>query len=382
MGDSKNIVVGRHYPEIDGLRAIACLLVVWFHSSIFADYANPIPSDAFGTVIYHIVSHIGQSGVDLFFVISGFLITGILVDSQNNRHPLRKFYIRRSLRIFPLYYAFLCILALLLILSGQFDLSGLSQILPYFLYVQNFMGASDPNVSMYVIHFWSLAIEEQFYLFWPIVLYAFYKPKNLFSILLLCAVLIGLSWYLRVYFCAQDACTFGYYASFSHMEGLLLGAGLAILDKHHKDWLIKNRNMFAGAAMLCACLVIAILFSSADVHYVHKSLMQYGFVLSAFFYCVILAILITGNDKTLVRSFLNSPILARIGKVSYGLYVLHLPLMSLVAFKLKLVSGYWSLHLLLFIGVGALSFVVSLLVFKFFEKPFLVLKDKYAPYEK
>ena len=102
----QNLIVGQHYPAIDGLRGVAVLLVLLFHSSYFATIDMDQSLSGL-TYVYYLLTITGQTGVDLFFVLSGFLITGILIDTAQDKNVFRNFYIRRSLRIFPLYYAVL-----------------------------------------------------------------------------------------------------------------------------------------------------------------------------------------------------------------------------------------------------------------------------------
>ncbi len=104
--ENNNLIVGRHYPALDGLRGIAVLMVLWFHASVFIN-ATSLGANLDATLIdkyYYVITFFGSTGVELFFIISGFLITGILMDTSDNPNVMNSFYIRRVLRIFPLYY--------------------------------------------------------------------------------------------------------------------------------------------------------------------------------------------------------------------------------------------------------------------------------------
>src|SRR5947209_10880356 len=131
-------------PELDGIRGIAILMVLMVHFGS----APGLPS-AVGAVV-----EFGWAGVDLFFVLSGFLITGILLSTRQHEGYFSTFYRNRTLRIFPIYYAFLLVA---LVLAPEWKQVA------YWLYLGHFMNASDQPIK-YMRHFWSLAIEEQFYL--------------------------------------------------------------------------------------------------------------------------------------------------------------------------------------------------------------------------
>ncbi len=160
----------QHNPVLDGVRGIAVLAVLAFH------VRGPIP-DLAGIAWLRYPLHLLSplwSGVDLFFVLSGFLITNILLRARRHPHYFRNFYARRTLRIFPLYY-FTLLLHYLAELWGPEALSGpgASRLrLWYWLYAQNWLGGLYGESLRAFEHYWSLAIEEQFYLLWPLVVLA------------------------------------------------------------------------------------------------------------------------------------------------------------------------------------------------------------------
>jgi peptidoglycan/LPS O-acetylase OafA/YrhL len=162
---------GRHIPALDGLRGLAILLVILYHHTLMRQ-------ETLFDRVYVNLARLGWSGVDLFFVLSGFLITGILYDSKGSPHYFRNFYVRRTLRIFPLYYA--VVFFSLIVLPRAWPAWGLTQLdrsamedrsqAWYWLYLQNFLFARDENLGHPALAVsWSLAIEEQFYLVWPVV---------------------------------------------------------------------------------------------------------------------------------------------------------------------------------------------------------------------
>jgi peptidoglycan/LPS O-acetylase OafA/YrhL len=162
---------GQRIPALDGIRGLAIALVMFHHFTLYGGMRPDFVLDK----VYRHVALVGWVGVDLFFVLSGFLITGILHDSRSDRHYFRNFYMRRTLRIFPLYYGVLA--ATFLVLPLVLDVSGSCRELLrdqawYWTYLINVQIGLDYWPSCFVLgHFWSLAVEEQFYLVWPLLLY-------------------------------------------------------------------------------------------------------------------------------------------------------------------------------------------------------------------
>src|SRR4051812_26438531 len=172
----------RHMPGLDGVRRTAIL------SGLICPYSALLPTNDFTGFLQN-----GWAGVDLFFVISGFLITGILLDAKGTPHYFRNFYARRVLRIFPLYYGFLAIMLLVLIVirtsgwNANGGLDGLWRAQPWlWTYTANFWIARQRDWSTWsevVIPLWSLSVEEQFYLVWPLIVFRF-SPRHLVRICL------------------------------------------------------------------------------------------------------------------------------------------------------------------------------------------------------
>jgi peptidoglycan/LPS O-acetylase OafA/YrhL len=162
-----------HIPALDGIRGIAIIAVMVFHFFLFGGLSPQNKIDG----IFYAVAKMGWAGVDLFFVLSGFLITGILHDSRGNDGFFRIFYARRFFRIFPLYYGALVLFLVVLPLSGaawKALETGPKEQFWLWAYVTNIRIALDNDwgrVPKALIHFWSLAVEEQFYLAWPFLVY-------------------------------------------------------------------------------------------------------------------------------------------------------------------------------------------------------------------
>ena len=192
----KNDTVRDHIPALDGLRGFAILLVIFIHFGAGVD----LP------VFFHRLAYMGWTGVDLFFVLSGFLITRILLTSKNSRHYFKNFYLRRMLRIFPLYYAALvCGIWLIPAILPETIVQpylGQSQSHQGWLwsYSVNIARTFMPIVSFGMFsHFWSLAIEEQFYIIWPSVV-KWLEPKRLFYV---CLSIIAVSLFGRIVCCSM-----------------------------------------------------------------------------------------------------------------------------------------------------------------------------------
>lgn len=376
----RTLVVGRHYPLIDGLRALAVLSVIWHHAASVARELVGLPETVFAK-IYYALSSLGGSGVDLFFVISGFLITGILMDTAYETRCFRKFYIRRTLRIFPLYYVSLAVIFGSIGLWGRFpdpDFTFFS----YFLYIQNWFMSFDLNSYMYLNHFWSLAIEEQFYLFWPVLFLFFYRKKP-GMVWPFCAVLILCSFALRFFWVEAGQVNAAYTFTFSRLDGLLMGAMLAFGLRSGavtEEALRRVSPVVALPGLLAAALLILIGGAGAD-HELFR--VKYCVFLLSLVSVFVLGGILDGGKEGIWRSFLGLGPVRYIGRISYGLYIFHWPVMLVMAqFSPFKEYGYWINHVYLFFAGFAVCFFVAGLSYAYFEKPVLKLKDKYAPLEK
>lgn len=366
----------KYYPALDGLRAVAVLLVFAVH------YAR-LP--------------FGWMGVNLFFVLSGFLITGILDDSRDKPHRFRDFYARRTLRIFPLYYGLWFALLLaqpLLRIQWSAEnflwplylgnwiplLSALQPAKTFSLHLlAHPLGARHP-LALFVGHFWSLCIEEQFYLVWPLVVYSVRSRATLLRIcvatVILCPVLrIAAMHWLPTPFTAGGAVH--NFTPFRFDEFLLGGLAALLLRSDYKVHLSKAANalLLTGVAgVVVSCLWGRFLLQPAvpllgDMHW----------ELSAGITLVDLAavglILLCLQERSWLASMMNVGPLRAIGRVSYGFYVFHdLPhnVYGVVNQRLHL-QGHGLSLLLPFCGTLALS----LLSYHALEMPFLRMKTRF-----
>ncbi len=262
--------VPKYMPAIDGLRAFAVLAVLIVHfpwmpapRHVLLDRLHLQPLTQYGWV-----------GVDLFFVISGFLITGILLDSKQSSHYFRNFYARRALRIWPLYYAVLCFVFVIYPLLHPHgtvaqNLTGW----PYYLfYVQNFV-FFDNGVPLLGVT-WSLAIEEQFYITWPLIVLLCSRKR----LRVIAATLLLASPVIRL---VLDH-TFGHYPTitFSRMDGILAGSLLALWFRSEAFSLAKLRKWASVLLVVGAAGSIYFLTTSRNAG--QHSILVYSFLAIAF----------------------------------------------------------------------------------------------------
>jgi peptidoglycan/LPS O-acetylase OafA/YrhL len=298
-----------HVRELDGVRGLAALMV-FFHHVCFTSI--PAGHWSWPVRLLRTLSAQGSYGVDLFFVLSGFLITSLLLGARARPAYYRDFYWKRALRILPLYL--LCLLGLLLLVPGSRDFVILSALfLSNFAHVLHVQGAGP---------FWTLAIEEQFYLLWPTVV-RLRTVRELGR----WALAIGLGTILL----RLIAAAFGhrdYYFTFFHCDGLAWGAWLACWYSRRK----VARPRREGYAIALTCVTSAVLFVLSSAHSVSlrelaftACLRQTGVALLA---AAVIAFLITHAGARYL-DLLRSGVLPFFGLISYAMYMIHLYVMEI-----------------------------------------------------
>ena len=367
-----------HLAVLDGVRGLAILLVLIFH------FVGTVPpSNAIESAIASVTNY-GSYGVELFFVLSGFLITGILYDSHHHRRYFRNFYMRRFLRVFPLYYG---VLALIFFVAPHIALLR-GPTLDYlvdrqawaWLYAVNIYISNQGDWSFsYLDHFWSLSIEEHFYFVWPLVVYVLARrPRALIGVSLgtaLCAMLarlvgslIGLGWWTT------------YTLTPFRLDGLALGASLAVAARQPGGlrWLAQALPLVV--AVVGALLAVTFVWP----HFKPKQGLDLVMPVRAALVLILLACLLLwaliAPERSVASHFFCSRVMVFLGTYSYGLYVYH----HFISYYLTVERT--DLRLARWLGshgaavaiqatLGILvSLVLAYLSYEFFEKRLLRLK--------
>lgn len=352
-----------YFPGLNGIRAIAALAVVITHITIALDDfgLDPYIFGSFqdGKPKGYIL---GGYGVSIFFVLSGFLITYLLL-CEKDIHPIniKKFYLRRILRIWPLYYLYLFVSVVVILIYG-FDFNIQSLIL-YVFYAANvpfIFGVGLPFIG----HYWSLGVEEQFYLFWPWIIK---KAESLILLItFMIIILIGVKLTLHLF---KPNTLLESIIHVTRFHCMMIGALGAILLK--KDNVLFLKSVDNKITQLF-CWFILFLVAINKFHFIS--------VLDNEIISVVALCLIIGQIRQRNRIIsLENNLFDFLGKISYGIYVIH-PL--LIYFFSKLlkevdVNINWKYFLVYFIIISTTIFV-SFISFEYFEKFFLRLKQNFV----
>lgn len=348
------------------------------------DYSGIAPAVA-ADRIYHRIAMLGGLGVGLFFVLSGFLITGILLDAKGTPHYYRNFYARRTLRIFPLYYAFLFLVFVvapgigLLTPALQATLADQGW---YWGYLANYKIAADGWPAFGGVgHFWSLAVEEQFYLLWPLVVAI--TGRRTFTVL--CAALVAAGPVVRFSLWSAGLPPIANIITPARMDALALGALIAVIARS-PDGLARIRRFVGPAGAVAAAALAGLLLWVGGWNPREPVIPIAGRTLTSFASAGLIALAITARPESWVQRLLANPFLVYYGVISYGLYVFHPPILILLSgagVSVGLLPTIWGSQLpgqILFILIGtAAATMVAAASFRFFESPILRLKDRFGP---
>jgi peptidoglycan/LPS O-acetylase OafA/YrhL len=354
---------GRHLPALDGLRGLAVLLVVVFHIYL----AEPLPAQPIPRLL-NTATRIGQTGVDLFFVLSGFLITGILYDTKSSSRYFLNFYGRRTLRIFPLYYGVLLAAFVLLPRFFGYREAGEGSVWLW-TYTTNLPASFTTDWGPFG-HFWSLAIEEQFYLVWPLVVYAFRRE----TLLRVCLGCVALAVVARL---VAESSGFSVYTfTLCRLDSLTVGAWIALAARGPRGMTDWPRRALRWAAV-CAAALAPLYLVQSQVGGSWVQVVKY--TIKAFLYGALLVIAVRARRGSWAGRFFHLGPLRALGKYSYGLYVYHPFLVTLVGRHFlpgPLSPGLMAVKLSLIFGA---SCAAAWLSWHLYEKHFLILK-KYFEY--
>lgn len=334
--------------SLDGFRAISILLVVFSHFRFL---------DWFPSYLYSFAKQC-DVGVNVFFVISGFLITTLLLKEQQKKKDisLKNFFVGRVFRILPVfffYFLFICIYNCFV----DLEISKAN-----FIHAITFTANFEPDRNWFIGHFWTLAVEQQFYLFWPFTLLLFRKKLKLITF-----VLIAYSCIVRVivYKFNLDPNVF-LHPFFAVSDSILIGAFTAILYQEKPQFFAKK--IFNNYTLQVIAVLLIIFFVNASAHGKFALIsLPFGNTIIAI---AIMYLILSYIDKrtNLVYKFLNAKVMIHIGVLSYSIYIWQ--------------QFFFGQDRIFFLGVFPLNIVliylVSLASYYLLEKPFINLRKKYT----
>jgi peptidoglycan/LPS O-acetylase OafA/YrhL len=361
----------RHMPSLDGLRGVAILLVLTHHfvASLDAEFS-----------VNQRLSHwsqLGWTGVDLFFVLSGFLITGILYDAKSTPHFFRNFYARRALRIFPLYYIALALVISITPLLALLKLDGSANPAWISIYATNFVISAKGLGAFGVLdHFWSLAVEEHFYFVWPAIVFCL--NRRWLMMVAACACVIAPCLRLAAWNGDHLLPVAAYVLTPMRMDSLAAGAFIALFVRGPRGMtgLVRPAMMIAAAAL---ALFLAMVAARGSKEALDPVIGTAGFTALWMFYGALLVLSL--NWKPL-ETLMSLPVLRWFGKYSYGMYVWH-PIVLMLVFhndparQLRHGNGHLAALLSGIVGLAAV-FAVTLASWHLMEKQFLKMKSRFA----
>jgi peptidoglycan/LPS O-acetylase OafA/YrhL len=366
---------GAHVPALDGVRGIAILLVIAYHFSVslgILGVGNPLLG----------FFRFGWCGVDVFFALSGFLITGILLDTKDSPHYFRNFYVRRVLRIFPLYYGSLLVVFLLRLALPQAGVWGAhgtlaapGSLLWPLLYLQNlgvYLGG--PSLSGVTTHYWSLAVEEHFYLAWPLLVWL--ATRRQITLLAMTAIVVSLLGRALVYWHGSNLeAIFG--LTPLRMDGLAIGA-LASIALRRQGGLEAVLPWARTVMVVAGVALVGLLAMHRMMHHTDPAMWLIGYPLVAMVTAA--ALLLSLRNGPVARILSLSP-LRWFGKYSFGLYVWH-PIIGVILLHshVALVPDGAGQPAVVLAALATLliDLAVAWLSFHLWEKRFLDMKRFFA----
>ena len=341
--------------ELDGLRAIAIIGVIIYHVEVFVNGNKVFPG--------------GFLGVDIFFVISGYLITLLIIKEimSTNSFSFKNFYFRRAKRILPalivmifisIFFAWIYLTPKNFLQYSNSITSSLFFYSNYFFYFQDLLYNSEDSLLKPLLHTWSLAVEEQFYIFFPIFFLTIYgiikKKLIIFFTTLIFVCFVG------AIFITYSNSTLGFYSNFSRLWEVLFGSLLAVLEVKNKKINFKY-DWFLPVVGFLLIIFSYIYFDKYMIHPSHLTLIP---ILGTFMIIHFIKV----NDLT--YNFLTIKFFSKIGLWSYSLYLWHYPIFAFARNRGKDLSEYDKIELLGF------TFFVSLISYYLVEKPFRKLSLK------
>ncbi len=374
-------LLDNRYPALHGLRMIAIISVVQYHVTWILWGEQGVRFDQ-GFVDASLSIFFGM---DLFFILSGFLIGSILLRSlkKSGTQDLKRFYIRRIFRTFPSYYVVLTVLALALPLTAMQK----RHLVYEYTYLTNFMPLHRPEVIMF--WGWSLALEEQFYLAVPVLFFVLHRLKTdrariiLLAILWASALVVRLVIFYR-YRPWNDFILYGavYFRTYTRFDTLVAGILLAFVEQNHGEaisaWLKApfHRALLALSSLACLWLLLRpSMFGDDKVQIVH--IYAWGTVTTLMYFGTLLLLL---HGDTWLHRALSLPFFRRAATLGYGVYLVHIPLIDhgLVPIAKKLIARHVSLVVIWPLSLAAVlltSFAIGYAMHVLIEKPSLRARE-------
>jgi peptidoglycan/LPS O-acetylase OafA/YrhL len=371
--------LGTHLPALDAVRGLAILLVTVYRFNLGPDDPS-LP----GRWTFRLFG-LGTAGVDLFFVLSGFLITGILYDAKATENYFRNFYMRRLLRIFPLYYGVLFLAFVVgpaLAPTSTFQSTEAHQGWLW-LYGANFYLAAQNSWTAlgWFGHFWSLAVEEHFYLAWPLVIWFTSRRGGMIA----CGVCAAIASVGRLAFVAAGNAVAVEALTFCRLDALATGGFLALAARGPAGvrGLVRPSAIMAAVSGVVLVLVEFRPVQLLRMSHAAKLSLEFGLLPPMFGGILILAV--AAPPSSWFGRVWHTPVLRFFGKYSYGLYVFENLLIPLAAGfitaerMVHLVGSIFFGRILYLVAMTALSTGVAFASWHLYEKHFLKLKDAFAP---
>jgi len=363
-------------PALDGIRGLAIIWVVLHNTT---DILPPALHGA--SHLLALLLHPGWIGVQLFFALSGFLITGILLDTQRAANYFLAFYAKRALRILPLYYTVLLLLLVVVpsLQRGPTLLHATAkEQLSLWLFVVNWTNAAPYGFA----HFWSLAVEEQFYLFWPFIVHRLSAPR-LFKT---CVYIAVIALVIRSVMVFSGASSWSVYAATtSRLDALALGgAGACLLRIPAARTWLASRLTAVNLAALGLFLVGIPMTHAYDTESIRSEI--FGYTMLAICCATLVTAAAVGGEQVkqnMLTRVLCWSLLRACGKYSYAIYVFHQLINKLLGepWMAARFGGHPPAHAvyLYSVTIGLISFGAALLSYQLLEKHFLALRHLFVP---
>lgn len=355
-----------HVPALDGVRGLAICMVFLYHVPLGLPAISGFPDLKYPLHLFSLF----WSGVDVFYVLSGFLITNILIATRDSDGYLRRFYVRRVLRIFPLFYTTLLLYFGLGGVLGALGAGEQHGQLWYWLYLQNWVQALDALPQPALSHYWSLAIEEQFYLVWPLALFLVRSKKVGLRV---CAGIVVATLVARVVLCAQGASTqFLHFATVTRADSLAWGGLLAF------SGYVVEREQLERWGRLGLVVAPTGVLAAAACHprsplWGNPVMQTLGYTMLGGTVVALIAVAVLRPSSFFARQ-LSRPSLRLLGKYSYGVYVFHWPVIRVASKYFREWTPSPFLGVTYVVTVVFMTAILSWLSWTLVEAPMLSLK--------